>query len=386
MQTDKRKWNILLISFGCSLVLILILLGILFIQKKEENVKEYDNKIHKKTSSTDPQNVHNMELNTQQKGHVIDDLKPITKATLSALSGLATGSREAQERQQKSMRKLNLPLEVATKKTGIHFRLIPAGTFWMGSPFSEVGRDEDEKLHRVSLTAPFYCGMYEVTQDQWRQVMGHNPSRFKRPSLDTPVENVSWPECDSFCRKLCEIEGVPEGTYRLPTEAEWEYACRAGTKTAYCYGDSLKAPLGQVKGKDLYGDGREEILRVGSFTPNAFGLHDMHDNIWEWCLDHYETYKKSSQTDPLNDGSDFSRVSRGGSWFGEFEYCRSADRYRYSQGFRNLMGLRLVRAIKPNPKINKMLYDMKNKPKPRFPIRSQFRLPPTKAPIQPNRN
>ncbi|MBN1510002.1 MAG: formylglycine-generating enzyme family protein, partial [Sedimentisphaerales bacterium] len=176
-----------------------------------------------------------------------DDLVAVADAQHASLDGLAPGSREAQERQRQAVRQLGLPLEVKTAKTGIVLRLIPAGSFTMGSPRAEqdamvkagVPRNvvEDEVEHQVTLSKPFYCGKCEVTQGQWEQVMGTNPSYFKNAGKDAPVERVSWHDCQALAKKLCEMEGVAEGTYRLLTEAEWEYACRAGTQTALYNGD-----------------------------------------------------------------------------------------------------------------------------------------------------
>ena len=165
------------------------------------------------------------------------DLVPITDAWYAQLEGLAGGRREAQQRQRQAVEQLGLPLEVKTRQTGIVFRLIPAGTFTMGSPTAEDGRNADETQHRVTLNRPFYCGKFEVTQGQWEAVMGANPSCYKRPPNyqypanfkrdNAPVECVSWDDCRQFCRKLCAVEAVAQDMYRLLTEAQWEYACRA---------------------------------------------------------------------------------------------------------------------------------------------------------------
>ena len=168
-----------------------------------------------------------------------NDLKAVAEARVAPLDGLAEGSRSAQQRQLAYARSTRMPLEVETRKTGIRLRLIPPGKFTMGSPPDEAGRDaevEGEQVE-VTLTRGFYLGTYEVTQAQWQAVMGSNPSEFKGERR--PVEKVSWNDCQEFLKKLCELEGVPEGTYRLPTEAEWEYACRAGVGTAYAFGESL---------------------------------------------------------------------------------------------------------------------------------------------------
>jgi C1A family cysteine protease len=197
--------------------------------------------------------------------------------------------------------------EVRTRQTGIVLRLIPAGTFTMGSPAREAGRDKDETLHQVTLTQAFYCGKFEVTQGQWQEVCGSNPSRFADAGPDAPVETVTWEECQTFVRALCEMEGVPEGTYRLLTEAEWEHACRAGSTTAYGFGDSVSA-LGQYAWYSDNGD--SQTHPVGQTLPNAFGLYDMHGNVWEWCADWYGEYpsgpdRKSTR---LNSSHDYRLI------------------------------------------------------------------------------
>ena len=188
-----------------------------------------------------------------------NDLVGVPDAEHASLDGLAAGSAEAQERQRQAAQQLNWPLEVTTRKTGIVFRLIPAGSFTMGSPKAEQDamvtasadgagaerawrRPEREWVrleteHQVTLSRPFYCGKYEVTQEQWELVMGNNPSHFQNAGKNAPVEDVSWHDCQAFVKRLCQMEGVPEGTYRLLTEAEWEYACRAGTRTALYNGE-----------------------------------------------------------------------------------------------------------------------------------------------------
>jgi formylglycine-generating enzyme required for sulfatase activity len=223
----------------------------------------------------------------------------------------------------------------------------------MGSPVGENGRDDDETLHQVTLTQPFYCGKFAVTQRQWKRVMGNNPSKFTRVGEDAPVEQVSWKDCKDFLQKLCKLEGVPQGTYRLLTEAEWEYACRAGTSTAFCYGDSLNSSQANFNGHYPYNSSKEIYRKkttvAGGFEPNAFGLYDMHGNVWEWCNDRYETLPKSSETDPAGALSGSGRVIRGGGCGSLGGDCRSADRswdapsYRY---FR--LGFRLARVTPVN--------------------------------------
>ena len=214
------------------------------------------------------------------------------------------------------------------KDVKLEMVLIPAGKFKMGSPESEKGRSDYEKQHEVTLTKPFYMGKYEVTQEQWESVMGENPSREKGRML--PVTKVSWNDCQEFIKKL---NAKTNGGYRLPTESEWDYACRAGTTTAYSFGDKITP-------KDANIDG-ESIKAVGSCKPNAFGLYDMHGNVWEWCEDWYAYYQAGAVTDPKGPATGSVRVLRGGSFLGIASGARSSTRgfntptYRYlNRGFR----------------------------------------------------
>ncbi|MDO5318044.1 MAG: formylglycine-generating enzyme family protein [bacterium] len=192
----------------------------------------------------------------------------------------------------------------------------PPGSFTMGSPTSEQGRYDDEELHEVILTKGFWLGKYEVTQRQWESVMGTNPSRFQSP--DRPVENVSWEDCQAFIRTI--REASPDLKVRLPTEAEWEYACRAGTESAYS-GSGVLGDMG------WYNDNSQgETHVVGQKQANAWGLHDMHGNVWEWCSDVFDSYPEDSVQDPVGPKSGASRVSRGGNWSTFARYCRSAYR------------------------------------------------------------
>ncbi len=159
-------------------------------------------------------------------------LKAVAGAQYAPLDGLAPDSKEAQERQKRAVEELGLPLEVENG-IGMRFRLVPAGSFTMGSPEGEKGRDPDEgPQHKVRIARAFYVGKFEVTQGEWVRVMNHNPSEFQKASLRAPAETVSWDNCREFLKIMDEREGMPAGTYRLLTEAEWEYACRAGTSTA----------------------------------------------------------------------------------------------------------------------------------------------------------
>ena len=224
---------------------------------------------------------------------------------------------------------------------------IPGGTFTMGSPEGEVDRSSDETQHSVTLSS-YYMGSTEVPQALWKAVMGtsttlSNPSYFKGDDL--PVEQVSWDDCQTFIRKLNQLTGK---RYRLPTEAEWEYACRAGTTTPFNTGNNLTTDQanyngywpynGNVKGQD-----RKTTTPVGSFAPNGWGLYDMHGNVYEWCSDWYGDYPTGAQTNPQGASSGSFRVFRGGHFNFDAQYCRSAYRSYNTPtiGFSNL-GFRLV--------------------------------------------
>ncbi|MDA7492917.1 formylglycine-generating enzyme family protein, partial [bacterium] len=189
--------------------------------------------------------------------------------------------------------------------------------------------------HEVTLTKPFKMGVHEVTQAQYEQVMGVNPSKYK--GADNPVDTVSWEDAVEFCRRLSELptEKAAGNVYRLPTEAEWEYACRAGTTTRFSFGDD-ESELGDYAW--FSGNGGNTIQPVGSKLPNAWGLYGMHGNVWEWCQDVHWYYPSGSVTDPSGAASGSHRVRRGGSWRCSAESCRSAHRSRYRPSDRNNYG------------------------------------------------
>jgi formylglycine-generating enzyme required for sulfatase activity len=259
-----------------------------------------------------------------------------------------------------------------TNSIGMKLVLIPAGEFLMGSPETETGRfrgSNDEHQHRVRITKPFYMGVYAVTQREYERIMGSNPSYFaasgggkdKVSGLDTsrfPVEQVSWDAAQEFCRRLSQKEGK---RYRLPTEAEWEYACRAGTTTAFNFGDSLNGDNANCDGTQPYGTevrGRRlgRSTTVGSYAPNAWGLYDMHGNVFQRCQDWYgESYFSNSPTDdPPGPSVGSFRVIRGGSWDYAAVDCRSASRVHFGPAYRNSyrFGFRLVCEPSPTPSPN----------------------------------
>ncbi|UCE99006.1 MAG: formylglycine-generating enzyme family protein [Planctomycetota bacterium] len=224
--------------------------------------------------------------------------------------------------------------EVMVNSIGMKLAYIPAGEFVMGSPIEEDGRQGDELQHRVKLTRPFRIGVTEVTQAQWNSVMDINRSHFK--GGDLPVEKVSWREAVAFCEKLSEKEGR---CYRLPTEAEWEYACRAGTTGAF-WGN------GDIDEMGWYADNSEgQTHEVAGKKANAWGLYDMHGNVSEWCSDIYGAeYPEEGVVDPVGPAEGTYRVIRGGSWSYFARGCRCAARssapasYQFKHtGFRILM-------------------------------------------------
>jgi formylglycine-generating enzyme required for sulfatase activity len=236
---------------------------------------------------------------------------------------------------------------------------IPGGTFLRGSPETETDRlDRERPQHQVTVS-PFYMGKYAVTQAQWRAVaslpqvkmdLNPAPSHFKGDSL--PVEQVSWEDAMEFCERLSKATRKP---YRLPTEAEWEYACRAGTTTPFAFGETIKSELVNYDGNHPYayalkGKFRERTIPVGNLgVANGFGLYDMHGNVWEWCLDWYgeNYYSQSPSADPRGPNIGSARVRRGGGWNNYAKYCRSASRGRDTPSYRYYhLGFRLVRALR----------------------------------------
>jgi formylglycine-generating enzyme required for sulfatase activity len=281
-------------------------------------------------------------------------------------------------------------IEVMTNSIGLKLVRVPAGEFVMGSPPTEKGRREDEPQRKVRLTRDFFLGQFEVTRGQFRRFVeatnyktdaergirggyGFDEAKQKLAGPDKryswrftgfpqtdehPVVNVSWNDAVAFCQWLSTEE---KRTYRLPTEAEWEYACRAGTTTAFANGnDSEKlVELGNIVdalAKEKFPD-RIAIARrdghvftapVGSFQPNAFGLHDMHGNVWEWCADWFGPPPTEAQTDPRGPATGKDKVIRGGDWYHDWSFARSAQRFPIYPGLcRRHAGFRVVRELSP---------------------------------------
>ncbi len=257
--------------------------------------------------------------------------------------------------------------------------LIPAGTFCMGSPESEVERYDDETQHKVTISKDFWMSQYEVTQAEWEAVIGNNPSYSQGANL--PVEQVSWYDAIEYCNKLSEKEGltpayrIDKGRndpnnenkhdvvrwlvtwdreangYRLPTEAEWEYACRAGTTTPFSTGNNLTTNQANYNGNYPYnenaeGEYQERTTAAGSFPPNAWGIYDMHGNVWEWCWDWYDDYSENNQIDPSGAASGTGRVLRSGCWGSGGRGVRSANRGSLTPDhWYDVYGFRLVRPL-----------------------------------------
>jgi sulfatase modifying factor 1 len=270
--------------------------------------------------------------------------------------------------------------KVITNSIDMKLALIPAGKFQMGSPATEDEREDKELRHEVTITKPFYVGVYEVTQAQYAKVVGNprnplnNGSRFRGP--DNPVENVEWFQVVEFCKRLSALADEKKAgrTYRLPTEAEWEYCCRAGTDTPFHFGKSLSSKEANFNGNYPYGDAaKADYLRktskVGSYKPNKWGLYDMHGNVAEWCSDWYDPdyYKNSPKKDPTGPEKgvvptgyknrntpgvgQWYRVIRGGSWLDEARGCRSAYRYRAMPNEPyQLIGFRVICEVKKSDK------------------------------------
>ena len=247
-----------------------------------------------------------------------------------------------------------LPKKI-TNSIGMQLVLIPPGDFLMGSPETNLASEDSAPQHSVRITKPFFLGVYEVTQTEYEEVMAVRPSHFysngvggeEVEGLDTgrfPVDQVTWGQATEFCRRLSEQpEEVAAGrTYRLPTEAEWEYACRAGTTTPYSFGNAItlaQANISQL-GTDEDAQPLNRTAEVGSYKPNEFGLHDMHGNVWEWCTDYKRNYTHSSQTDP-HGGDSLYYVIRGGGWDFPAQFCRSDYRKEALAGY-VYFGFRIV--------------------------------------------
>ena len=246
--------------------------------------------------------------------------------------------------------------ETLTNSIGMRFAQIPAGEFLMGAPETDLqALDHERPQHRVQISKPFFLGVYEVTQDQYLEVVSENPSHFRnaddtsdhvsqRAGTALPVDSVSWDDAVTFCRRLAELPEEKQAgrTYRIPTDAEWEYACRAGSTTLFAFGGSLSSRQANFNGERPYGGAEngpnlQRTAPVGSYPPNAFGLYDMHGNLWEWCADWFREsyYGRSLRVDPTGPESGRYRVLHGGCWFSFGVGCRSTGRIMFEPLLRN---------------------------------------------------
>ena len=227
---------------------------------------------------------------------------------------------------------------------------IPAGRFTMGSPVTEAERGRDESEHAVSLTHAFLLGAHEVTQEEWQGVMGTTPSHFARCPR-CPVERINYFEIQEFIRRVNAAQA--DYVYRLPTEAEWEYACRAGSRTPFATGRNLTTSQANYNGMFPYAGSPPGVYRarttpVSSFAPNAWGLYDMHGNVWEWTSDWYGAYPDGPQTDPHGPTTGEKRVIRGGSWYFDANSARCALRYTHAPKDRGFsLGFRVAADRRP---------------------------------------
>jgi formylglycine-generating enzyme required for sulfatase activity/flavodoxin len=263
-----------------------------------------------------------------------------------------------------------LPISQTALAQSTNYLLINAGSFMMGSPASEFLREKDEAQHRVTLSS-YYMGRYPVTQREYQQIMGNNPSEFKRDNA--PVENVTWYDTVRYCNALSTKEGfTPAYTvndrniawnraangYRLPTEAEWEYAARAGTTTPFYTGGNITTRQANWYGTYPYSDGtageaRQRTVVVDSFAANPWGLYDISGNVWEWCWDWYSEYDTSAQTDPTGPASGVYKIHRGGGWNDFGRHLRLAYRaaftpvnHMYNIGFRVVRNAETAEAVR----------------------------------------
>ena len=246
------------------------------------------------------------------------------------------------------------PKEI-TNSIGIKLVLIPKGTFIMGSPIEEGGASDEVEQHEVTISNDYFLGVTEVTQGQYEKVMGINPSKFQKQIIRMsdgsmhPVEQVSFEDALAFCERL---SGLPEEKkagrmYRLPTEAEWEYACRAGSRTRYSFGESSQS-LGDNAWYRV--NSNKQTQPIGKKKPNIWGLYDMHGNVYEWCNDWNGEYPKRAVSDPTGPIEGTFRVSRGGCWIDFAEECRSANRNWFLPTLRSsFVGFRIALTSSETP-------------------------------------
>jgi formylglycine-generating enzyme required for sulfatase activity len=261
--------------------------------------------------------------------------------------------------QSKTAEQFGIEVERAVKindHVEIDFILIPPGEFYMGSLSTEEGRGKDEgPIHKVKISKPFYMSKYEVTQIQYQTVFDSTRKIFYSKENDNPADRVSYNQANRFTEELSLLKQEEGLKFRLPTEAEWEYACRAGTTTPFYTGETINSEQANYKATAVYGDGvqgtyLERATVVGSYPPNPFGLYDMHGNLWEWCRDRHskDFYQHSPSVDPMAGGDE--PVRRGGAWDSKPEDCRSANRsHRKSWRHMDNTGFRIVLEVENLP-------------------------------------
>jgi len=288
--------------------------------------------------------------------HLQTDFDALLKAVLQRLPHVATSSGQGVVQERDSVPDVSWADNSGHDEYGLYaelvyqgvrqiFRWINPGQFWMGSPKTEVNREDNETLHEVTLTEGLWLADTACIQDLWQAVMGENPSGFKDKLR--PVENVSWFLAQNFIGKLNQYK--PGLDLRLPTEAEWEYACRAGTMTPFSFGENITPEQVNYDGNHPFADGRQGLSRqetvlVKSLPANDWGLYEMHGNVWEWCADWYRAYADGPVINPQGPTNGSQCVLRGGSWVSYARRVRSAYRYRYVPVYRSFdTGLRLAR-------------------------------------------
>jgi len=259
--------------------------------------------------------------------------KKITSLSICLVGLLSVLSVGQEPPPAEAERKAGERMTVTIKDVEYAFRWCPSGQFMMGSPADEPNRQNNETQRPVTLSKGFWMLETEVTQGMWMSVMGNNPSSNK--GLNFPVTDVSWNDCQEYIKKLNELKVAPAGyRFSLPTEAQWEYACRAGTTTAYHFGNRLRRIQANIE--------NDKTMAVARYPANAWGLYDMHGNVWEWCLDFLGDYPGGTLIDPTGPPLGSSRVVRGGGYRHVVWHNRSADRYSNAPADgRNDIGLRL---------------------------------------------
>ena len=307
---------------------------------------------------------------------LVSDGEPIlTKAGWKIYTKWPFDAKEAKRRQEETAKALGIPVEKAVmlpQKIAMKFMLVPAGEFIMGSPETELKRNDDETQHRVRITTPYYLGKYEFRQGAWitGRMQGGKFAKNRSYQLDwkKPVEQASWKDA---AITLLHLNRRGLGLFTLPTEAEWEFACRAGTTTPFSFGETISHDQANYDSNSVYGKGkrgkpRMKTVRGGALPANAFGLHEMHGNVWEWCYDYYDKdfYTTGPVINPIGPKTGTHHVARGGS-FAIFpvDNVRSACRRAYPTLRRGrCVGFRIVlRTLKPKPKPKA---EAKPKPKP----------------------